>query len=123
MSGRLAGKVAFITGAARGQGRAHAIKMAREGAGVIAVDLAGPLPASVRYYSSTPEDLAETERLVQEAGGRIVATAADTRDLDALRGCRRGCSGARPDGRHRGERRHLHSGCVGRDHAGVVPRT
>ncbi|MCW2517984.1 MAG: short-chain dehydrogenase/reductase, partial [Mycobacterium sp.] len=51
MTGRLAGRVAFITGAARGQGRAHAVRMASEGADVIAVDLAAPLPESVRYPS------------------------------------------------------------------------
>ena len=65
MSARLSGKVAFITGAARGQGRAHAVRMANEGADIIAVDLAGPLPPCVPYDSATPEDLAETERLVE----------------------------------------------------------
>ncbi|MGV9803574.1 SDR family mycofactocin-dependent oxidoreductase, partial [Mycobacterium sp. NPDC003449] len=62
MSDRLNGKVAFITGAARGQGRAHAVRMAKEGADIIAVDIAGPLPPSVPYASATPEDLAETVR-------------------------------------------------------------
>lgn len=85
MSERLAGKVAFITGAARGQGRAHAVRMAKEGADIIAVDIAGPLPPSVPYDSATPEDLAETVRLVEATGRRIHAVAADTRDLDALR--------------------------------------
>jgi SDR family mycofactocin-dependent oxidoreductase len=85
MSGRLSGKVAFITGAARGQGRAHAVRMASEGADVIAVDLAGPLPAGVRYASATPQDLEETAQLVKAAGGRITCTAGDIRDLDALR--------------------------------------
>lgn len=85
MTGRLAGKVAFITGAARGQGRAHAVRMAEEGAGIIAVDLAGPLPDSVRYPSATADDLAETVALVKSKGGRILANAADIRDLDALR--------------------------------------
>lgn len=84
MAGRVAGKVALITGAARGQGRAHAVRLAREGAGIIAVDLAGPLPG-VPYDSPTPADLDETVRLVEEAGGRIVASIADVRDLDALR--------------------------------------
>jgi len=86
MTGRLLGKVAFITGAARGQGRAHAVRMAKEGADIIAVDLAGPLPASVPYPSATQQDLAETVRLVKDAGGRAVSAAADTRDIDALRG-------------------------------------
>src|SRR5271156_1389945 len=85
MANGLDGKVAFITGAARGQGRAHALRMAEEGADIIAVDLAGPLPDSVRYPSATPDDLKETVRLVEAAGGRIVATAKDIRDLDALR--------------------------------------
>lgn len=85
MSERLAGKVAFITGAARGQGRAHAVRMAKEGADIIAIDIAAPLPPSVPYDSATPEDLAETVRLVEATGRRILAAAADTRDLDALR--------------------------------------
>ena len=84
MTGRLEGKVAFITGAARGQGRAHAVRMAEEGAGIIAVDLAGPLPESVRYPSATADDLAETVWLVQAAGGRITASTADIRDLASL---------------------------------------
>ncbi len=73
MGGRLTGKVAFITGAARGQGRAHAVRMAREGADIIAVDIAGKLPSCVPYDSATPEDLAETARLVEAADRRIVA--------------------------------------------------
>ncbi|MFZ0230402.1 MAG: SDR family NAD(P)-dependent oxidoreductase, partial [Mycobacterium sp.] len=85
MTGRLAGKAAFITGAARGQGRAHAVRMAEEGADIIAVDLAGPLPDSVRYPSATADDLAETVEMVKAKGSRIMATAADTRDLEALR--------------------------------------
>jgi SDR family mycofactocin-dependent oxidoreductase len=85
VTGRLAGKAAFITGAARGQGRAHAVRMAEEGADIIAVDLAGPLPDSVRYPSATPDDLAETVEIVRANGGRIMATATDIRDLDALR--------------------------------------
>ncbi len=85
MSGRLAGKVAFITGAARGQGRAHAVRMAREGADIIAVDVAGKLPSCVRYDSATPEDLAETVRLVEATGRRIIASAIDIRDFDGLR--------------------------------------
>lgn len=70
---RLEGKVAFITGVARGQGRAHAVRLAREGAGIIGVDLAGPLPG-VPYDSATPDDLAETARLVEEQGGTAVLT-------------------------------------------------
>lgn len=84
MSGRLEGKVAFITGAARGQGRAHAVRMAEEGADVIAVDVVGELPPCVRYDPATPEDLDETVRLVEKTGRRILASAVDTRDHDRL---------------------------------------
>src|SRR5689334_5068866 len=85
MSGRLTDKVAFITGAARGQGRAHAVRLAGEGADIIAVDLADKLPSCVPYTSSTPEDLAETARVVEVTGRRILTTAVDTRDLDGMR--------------------------------------
>ena len=70
MTGRLEGKVAFITGAARGQGRAHAVRMATEGADIIAVDIAGTLPPSVKYDHANTADLDETVRLV-EATGRL----------------------------------------------------
>ena len=85
MSGRLTGKVAFITGAARGQGRAHAVKMAAEGADIIAVDIAGKLPDCVPYDPATPEDLAETVALVETTGRRIVPAVVDIRDLDGLK--------------------------------------
>ncbi|WP_329407726.1 mycofactocin-coupled SDR family oxidoreductase [Nocardia vinacea] len=85
MTGRLTGKVAFITGAARGQGRAHALRMAREGADIIAVDVAGPLPECVPYNSATPDDFAETVALVEATGRRILASTVDVRDLDGLR--------------------------------------
>ncbi|MCV7222232.1 mycofactocin-coupled SDR family oxidoreductase [Mycolicibacterium elephantis] len=84
MSGRLTGKVAFITGAARGQGRAHAVRMAGEGADIIAVDVAGKLPNCVPYDHATPEDLAETTRLVEATGRRILASEVDIRDADGL---------------------------------------
>jgi SDR family mycofactocin-dependent oxidoreductase len=84
MSGRLEGKVAFITGAARGQGRAHAVRMAKEGADVIAVDIAGRLPSCVPYLPATEQDLAETVRLVEETNRRILASAVDIRDFDGL---------------------------------------
>lgn len=84
MSGRLEGKVAFITGAARGQGRAHAVRMANEGADIIAVDVAGKLPPCVPYHSATPDDLAETVRLVEATERRILASAVDIRDFDGL---------------------------------------
>lgn len=85
MTGRLAKKVAFITGAARGQGRAHAVKMAAEGADIIAIDVAGKLPDCVPYNPATPEDLAETVRLVENTGRRIVSAVVDTRDYDGMR--------------------------------------
>jgi SDR family mycofactocin-dependent oxidoreductase len=85
LSGRLRGKVAFITGAARGQGRAHAVRMAAEGADIIAVDLAGKLPPCVPYDSATPDDLDETVRLIEATGRRIRASVVDTRDVDGLR--------------------------------------
>ncbi|MGD9618544.1 MAG: mycofactocin-coupled SDR family oxidoreductase [Mycolicibacterium sp.] len=82
--GRLEGRVVFITGAARGQGRAHAVRMAREGADVIAVDIAAPLPPCVPYDPATPQDLAETVRLVEQHGRRILASVVDTRDSEGL---------------------------------------
>ncbi|SDE03348.1 mycofactocin-coupled SDR family oxidoreductase [Rhodococcus tukisamuensis] len=81
--GKLTGQVAFITGAARGQGRAHAVKMASEGADIIAVDLCAPV-ATAGYDMATEADLAETVALVEAQGRGIAATVADTRDLDAL---------------------------------------
>ena len=84
MAGKLDGKVAFITGAARGQGRAHAIAMAREGADIIAVDICRDIPSNP-YPLATPEDLAETERAIKELGRRIVARVADVRERHELR--------------------------------------
>jgi SDR family mycofactocin-dependent oxidoreductase len=81
--GRLDGKVAFITGAARGQGRSHAIRMAQEGADIIAVDIAQQID-TVPYAMATAEDLAETVRQVEALDRRIVASEADVRDYDAL---------------------------------------
>ena len=66
MTGRVAGKVAFISGAARGQGRSHAVRLAQEGADIIAVDICGPID-NLAYDSSTPADLAETADLVESA--------------------------------------------------------
>ena len=82
---RLEGKVAFITGAARGQGRAHAVRLASDGADIIAIDLADKLPDCAPYPSATQADLAETARLVEHTGRRIVTAAVDTRALDGLR--------------------------------------
>lgn len=82
--GSLTGKVAFITGAARGQGRAHAIKLASEGADIIAVDICDQI-AGVPYPMATPDDLDATVKLVQDTGARIVARQADVRDRAALK--------------------------------------
>jgi (-)-trans-carveol dehydrogenase len=83
--GKLDGKVAFITGAARGQGRSHAIRLAKEGADIIAIDLCAPIDSVTDFYApATPEDLAETVRQVEALDRRIVATQADVRDIDAL---------------------------------------
>ena len=81
---RLDGKVAFITGAARGQGRSHAIRLAEEGADIIAVDIASQI-GTVPYPMGTPDDLAETVVKVEALDRRIVATQVDVRDYDALK--------------------------------------
>jgi SDR family mycofactocin-dependent oxidoreductase len=82
-TGRVEGKVAFITGAARGQGRSHAVALAREGADIVALDIAAQIP-SVPYPMSTEADLDETVRLVEEAGGRALPVTADVRDIHAM---------------------------------------
>ena len=80
---RLEGKVAFITGAARGQGRSHALRLAEEGADIIAVDVCRQVE-TVPYSTATSDDLAEAVRLVEALDRRIVAVEADVRDLSAL---------------------------------------
>jgi (+)-trans-carveol dehydrogenase len=79
----LAGKVAFITGAARGQGRSHAVRLARDGADVIAVDICAPID-SVPYPLATKADLDETASEVECLGRRVFAAQADVRDIGAL---------------------------------------
>lgn len=81
--GKLDGQVAFITGAARGQGRAEAVRLAEDGADVVAIDICRQLE-SVVYPMSTPEDLAETVRLVEALGRRCVPFRVDVRDHEAL---------------------------------------
>jgi len=83
MTGRVEGKVAFITGAAREQGRSHAVRLASEGADIIAVDICKPIE-NVVYPASTPDDLAETVERVEKLGRRIIASEVDVRDYDAL---------------------------------------
>ncbi|UOW02168.1 mycofactocin-coupled SDR family oxidoreductase [Agrococcus sp. SCSIO52902] len=82
--GRLEGRVAFVTGAARGQGRSHALRMAQEGADIIAVDIVEQM-STVPYPMAAPEDLDETVRQVEALDRRIVARKADVRDGEALR--------------------------------------
>ncbi|TWF95600.1 mycofactocin-coupled SDR family oxidoreductase [Saccharopolyspora dendranthemae] len=81
--GKLDGKVAFITGAARGQGRSHAVRLASEGADIIAVDTTAEI-RTIPYPLATAEDLAETARLVEATGRRVIARQADVRDSAAL---------------------------------------
>ncbi len=81
--GPLDGKVAFITGAARAQGRSHALRLAEEGADIVALDINGGV-GTVPYPTSSAEELAETARLVEERGRRAVARYADVRDGAAL---------------------------------------
>jgi SDR family mycofactocin-dependent oxidoreductase len=81
--GRLSGRVAFITGAARGQGRSHAVRLAEEGADVVISDICARV-ATNGVAASTPEELAETVRLVEKTGQRVISREADVRDLGAL---------------------------------------
>jgi (+)-trans-carveol dehydrogenase len=83
MTGRVAGKVALITGAARGQGRSHALRLAEEGADIIALDICRQIE-SVPYPLSTPEDLEETARQVKELGQSVMTREVDVRDGEAL---------------------------------------
>jgi len=82
--GRVDGKVALISGAARGQGRSHAIELAKEGARIVAMDVTGGRLDGVEYHTATADDMQETVRLVQQVGGQIVAGAADVRDRAAV---------------------------------------
>lgn len=85
MSGRVAGKVAFVTGAARGQGRSHAVRLAEEGADIIAVDICGPISPDSQIAPSNPDDLAQTVDLVKNLGRRIVTSQVDVRNYDSLK--------------------------------------
>jgi SDR family mycofactocin-dependent oxidoreductase len=83
--GLVEGKVAFITGAGRGQGRAHAVLLAQEGADIIASDVCADIPAGCPYPLSTEEDLKETARLVESAGRRVISAKADVRNYPELK--------------------------------------
>jgi len=82
--GRVSGKVAFITGAGRGQGRSHAVRLAEEGADIIAVDICRDFD-TIGYPMSTPEDLEETAKLVEKTGRGIHTAQADVAQADQLR--------------------------------------
>src|SRR6201995_3181544 len=84
MPGRVAGKVAFITGAARGRGRSHAIRLAQEGADIIAIDVCQDIPG-VPYPGATEADLADTAKAVEALDRRIVPAQADVRDYAGLK--------------------------------------
>lgn len=84
-SAPLHGRVAFVTGAARGQGRSHAVRLAREGADIIALDICAPASDSVTYPAATPEDFAETVRAVEAEGRKVLAREVDIRDDAGLR--------------------------------------
>jgi len=84
MTGRVEGKVAFISGAARGQGRSHAVRLAQEGADIIAIDICARID-NTPYPGSTPADLAETADLVKGLNRHIVTAQVDVRDFDALK--------------------------------------
>ena len=84
MSGTLTGKVAFVTGAARGQGRSHALRLAQDGADIIAVDICSRVDSVTCSEPATVADLEETRRLVESVGAKIVTAQADVRDVDTL---------------------------------------
>jgi SDR family mycofactocin-dependent oxidoreductase len=80
----LLGRVALVTGAARGQGRAHAVRLARDGADVIAIDICKPVSSAITYPGATPQDLEETVRAVESEGRKVLAREVDIRDSSAL---------------------------------------
>lgn len=84
MNKSLQGRVAFITGAARGQGRAHAVRLAREGVDIIGIDICENV-STMTYDNATWEDLEETKRLVEKEGQKAVVKKADVRDYEGLK--------------------------------------
>ncbi|UXA12868.1 mycofactocin-coupled SDR family oxidoreductase [Mycobacterium sp. SMC-8] len=85
MGGRVEGKVAFITGAARGQGRSHAVRLAEEGADIIAIDVCAAISSNTEIPPATPDDLAQTVDLVKGTGRRVVSAEVDVRDYAAVK--------------------------------------
>ncbi|MDP9166558.1 MAG: mycofactocin-coupled SDR family oxidoreductase [Actinomycetota bacterium] len=83
MPATLEGRVAYVTGAARGQGRAHAVRLAAEGADIVAIDICGPISDTITYPPATSEELAETVRAVEATGRKVLAREVDIRDLAA----------------------------------------
>ncbi len=81
--GRVEGKVALVTGAARGQGRSHAVRLAQEGADIVALDICRDLK-TVRYDGATEADLAETATMIEDLDRRVISRRADVRDLSAM---------------------------------------
>ena len=81
----LEGRVAFVTGAARGQGRAYAVRLAQDGADVIISDICAPVSQTIPYPGATPDDLAETVRLIEAEGRKVLARQVDIRDDAAVR--------------------------------------
>src|ERR1700759_2364140 len=82
-AGSLEGRVAFVTGAARGQGRAHAVRLAAEGADVVAIDVCGPISDTITSPPAPSEELPETARQVEDTGRKVLAREVDIRDLAA----------------------------------------
>jgi SDR family mycofactocin-dependent oxidoreductase len=80
---RVAGKTVLVTGAGRGQGRSHAIRLAEEGATIIAIDICAPVEG-ISYPMASPADLAETEKLVRDKGARVITAEVDIREFHAL---------------------------------------
>lgn len=85
MGGRVEGKVAFVSGAARGQGRSHAVRLAEEGADIIAIDVCKRISSQTDIPAASPDDLAETADLVKNLNRRIVTAEVDVRDYDAVK--------------------------------------
>ena len=82
--GSIDGKVAFITGVARGQGRSHAVRLAREGANIIGIDICADIPAN-NYPMASHDELEQTVALVEEAGGKMLGTVADVREFEQVK--------------------------------------